>query len=72
MDADTQDLIGICERLPAAKRVEVVDFARFLLERAGDERWEQIIADPTPRPKLDEFIRAALADGSEPLDVDQL
>jgi hypothetical protein len=46
----------------------VADFARFLLARQADERWEQIIAEPKPRPKLDEFVKAALAEGSEPLD----
>ena len=72
MTADAQELLQICEQLPEAKRIEVTDFARFLLSREGDERWEQIIADPTPRPKLDEYVRAALAEGSEPLDPDKL
>jgi hypothetical protein len=72
MSTETQELLEICEQLPAAKRAEVADFARFLLAREGDERWEQIIADPRPRPKLDEFVRQAMSEGSEPLDVDKL
>jgi len=72
MRTETQELVEICEQLPAAKRAEVADFARFLLAREGDERWEQIIADPHPRPKLDEFVREALAEGSEPLNLDKL
>lgn len=72
MSADLQDLLRVCERLPGEKRVEVVDFARFLLSQEGDERWEAIIADPTPRPKLEEFFRRAKAEGSEPLDLDRL
>lgn len=69
---ETQELLNICEQLPDAKRVEVADFARFLLAQQGDERWEQIIADSEPRPKLDEFLKASNAEGSERLDVDRL
>jgi hypothetical protein len=72
MSTDTRELIEICEQLPAAKRVEVADFARFLLARQSDERWEQIIADPKPRPRLDEFLKASKAEGSEPMDTDRL
>ena len=46
MNAETDELLSICEQLPEAKRVEVADFARFLLARNGDaasqgvmERW---------------------------------
>ena len=72
MSTETLELIEICERLPEAKRIEVADFARFLLAQQADERWEQIIADPTPKPRLDEFLKASRAEGSEPLDLDRL
>ena len=72
MTADAQELLHICEQLPEAKRVEVTDFARFLLAREGDTRWEEIIADPTPRPKLDAFLNTSRAEGSEPLDIERL
>ncbi len=72
MSTDTQQLIEICEQLPEAKRVEVADFARFLLAQEGDERWEQIIASATPRPKLDAFLKQSAMEGSEPLDPDRL
>lgn len=46
MNVMTRELLSICEQLPEAKRVEVTDFARFLLARsegkASDEaadRW---------------------------------
>jgi hypothetical protein len=68
MSTDTRELIEICEQLPETERAEVADFARFLLSKHDDQAWERIIADPKPRPKLDEFVRAALAEGSEPLD----
>lgn len=72
MSAETRELIEICERLPEAKRIEVADFARFLLAQQADERWEHIIDDPQPRPKLDEFLKASKTEGSEPMDLDRL
>ena len=72
MSTDTQELIRICEALPEAKRVEVADFARFLLAQQADEQWERIIADPKPRPKLDAFLTESKAEGAEPLDLDRL
>ncbi|HWE95795.1 MAG TPA: DUF2281 domain-containing protein [Tepidisphaeraceae bacterium] len=64
MSVETEELLSICEQLPEAKRIEVADFARFLLAQQGDERWEQIIAQTKPRPKLDEFLKASRAEGS--------
>ena len=72
MSTETRQLIEICEQLPPAKRAEVTDFARFLLARESDERWEQIIAEPTPRAKLDEFLKQSKAEGSEPMDLERL
>jgi hypothetical protein len=72
VSTETRDLIEICERLPQAKRAEVADFARFLLAQQGDERWEQIIADPKRRPKLEEFLGKSKAEGSEPMDTGRL
>ncbi len=34
MSAETRELIEICEQLPADKRGEVADFARFLLAKS--------------------------------------
>lgn len=72
MAADTDELLSICEQLPEAKRIEVADFARFLLARQGDDRWAQIIAESQPRPKLDAFLRDSRTGGSEPMDLDRL
>jgi len=72
MSTDTRELIEIWERLPEAKRIEVADFARFLLAQQADERWEQIIADPKSRPRLNEFLKASKAEGSEPMDLVRL
>jgi len=67
-----QELLSICEALPEAKRIEVADFARFLLAQQGDERWEQIIAETDPRPKLAEFLKDSAREGSEPLELDRI
>jgi hypothetical protein len=72
MSTETQELIRICEALPEAKRVEVADFARFLLAQQGDQRWEEIIGSATPRPKLDSFLKESARESAEPLDPDRL
>ncbi|CAN5564646.1 hypothetical protein BH09PLA1_BH09PLA1_28240 [soil metagenome] len=72
MSTETQELIRICEQLPEQKRTEVTDFARFLLAREGDERWEQLIATPQPRPKLDAFLRESASEPATPLDPERL
>lgn len=71
MSSETKELVEICERLPEKDRAQLAEFARFLLEKHGDEAWERIIADGSPRPKLDEFVRESLAEGNEPLDLDK-
>jgi hypothetical protein len=72
MSGETRELIRTCEQLPDAGRAEVADFARFLLARYEDQAWERTLADPKPRPKLDPFVRDALAEGAEPLDPDPM
>ncbi len=72
MSIETQELIRICEALPDGKRAEVADFARFLLARQDDERWEQLIASAERRPKLDAFLRESAAEPATPLDPTRL
>jgi hypothetical protein len=72
MSIETEELIRICDALPQGKRTEVTDFARFLLARESDEAWERILGDPNGHPKLDAFVKDALAEGSESLDLDGL
>jgi hypothetical protein len=72
MSTETQELIRICEALPDSKRSEVTDFARFLLARESDERWERTIASPQRRPKLEAFLRESAAESPTPLDPKRL
>ena len=73
MSSETKELLEICEQLPRPRREEVADFARFLLARESDERWEELIASPHGRPKLEAFLRESAAEApAEPLDPERL
>ena len=72
MSTVTQEVIDLCEQLPATKRLEVANFARFLLAQEGDDRWEQIISDDAPRPKLEAFLESSRREPAEPLDIRRL
>jgi hypothetical protein len=73
MSAISKELVEIVDELPEEKAREVVDFARFLKQQAGDAEWERIIQDQSARPKLDAFVADALREGpAEPLDPSKL
>ena len=72
MSTATRELVRICEALPEAKQTEVTDFARFLLEREADERWEAIEAESQPRAKFEAFLRESAAEKAEPFDAARL
>jgi hypothetical protein len=68
----TEEIIRLCEALPEGKRDEVADFARFLLARQYDERWERLLGAEKPRPRLESFLRESAAEGEAPLDPSRL
>ena len=72
MSTATLELVRICEALPEAKQTEVTDFARFLLEREADERWEAIESESQPRAKFVAFVRESATEEAEPLDPERL
>lgn len=73
MSAAAQELIEIVAGLPEDKAREVVDFARFLQQQAGDREWERIIADKRTYPKLEKFAAESLRESApEPLDPSKL
>jgi hypothetical protein len=73
MTAVAKELVEIVGGLPEDKAREVVDFARFLQQQAGDREWERIIAEKRTHPKLDKFVADALREGpAEPLDTTKL
>jgi len=73
MTAVAKELVEIVGALPEDKAREVVDFARFLQQQAGDREWERIIDAKRSYPKLDKFVADALREGPvEPLDPAKL
>ena len=65
------EIIKELPKLSAAEREAVLDKLRELAQ-VDDDRWEEIINDPTPRPKLRVFIEQATAEASEPLDLNRM
>ena len=63
MTAVAKELIEILGGLPEDKAREVVNFARFLQQQAGDREWERILAATRAYPKLDTFVADALREG---------
>ena len=76
MTSETAEIVRLCEALPEDKRMEVIDFARFLLgrtEHPADLAWEARLAEPAWRPKLEAFVQESAAEGgNEPLDLKRL
>ena len=63
----------IINELPKLSEGERRDVFNKLCELAeGDQRWEEIINDKRPRPKLDAFVEKARTEGSEPFDLNKL
>ena len=64
------EIINELPKLSEAERRAVFNKLCELAE--GDQRWEEIINDERPRPKLDAFVEKARAEGSDPLDLNKL
>ena len=65
------EIIKELPKLSELERQAVLDKLRELAQ-VDDDRWEEIINEPTPRPKLRAFIEQATAEGSEPLDLNRM
>jgi hypothetical protein len=72
VSTETKEIIAICEALPPAKQSAVAEFARFLLSREDEERWEKLLAHPARRSRLDTFVRESAAEPDEPMDLNRL
>ena len=76
MSSATAEIVRLLEALPEEKRMEVMDFAQFLLHRwehPDDLAWEKRLADPAWRPKLEAFLQDSAAEGGDaPLDLKRL
>ena len=65
------EIIKELPKLSDAERRAILDKLRELAQ-VDDARWEEIINDPTPRPKLQTFMEQATGEGSEPLDLNRM
>jgi hypothetical protein len=72
MSSETKEIIAICEALPPLKQSAVAEFARFLLSREDDERWEYLLSQPGKRAKLESFVRESASEPDEPMDLNRL
>jgi hypothetical protein len=72
MSSSTEEIIRVCEGLPPEKQIELADFARFLLSRVEDDKWERLISDQNARPRLEAFVRESATEGEMPLDLNRL
>src|SRR5712692_5668761 len=69
-DVSASEIIKELPKLSDAERRAILDKLRELAQ-VDEDRWEEIINEPTPRPKLQAFIEQATAEGSEPLDLNR-
>ena len=65
------EIINELPKLNETERRAILERLRELSHQ-DDEQWEQIIADPRPRPKLEAFVKEALSERSESLDLERL
>ena len=65
------DIIDELPNLSEADRHAILEKLREL-SQMDEDRWEKIINEPIPRPKLQTFIEQATSQGSEPLDLDRM
>jgi hypothetical protein len=65
------EIIDQLPKLNETERRAILEKLRELAHQ-DDEQWERIIADPRPRPKLQAFVKEALSEGSEPLNLERL
>ena len=65
------EIINELPKLSEAERQSILEKLRELAQ-VDDDRWEEIINERTPRPKLRASIEQATAEGSEPLDLNRM
>jgi hypothetical protein len=71
LTVSASEIIQQLPKLNDAERQAVLDKLRELA-RLDDERWEELLNDPKPRPKLEAFLRESATEGEAPLDPSRL
>jgi hypothetical protein len=69
----TQQIAAEAALLPIDKQSSVLDFVLFVKHQSqqqddGDAKWESIIADPRPRPRLEAYLKSIENSPVEPLE----
>jgi hypothetical protein len=76
MSGLAREAAEIVDALPPDKAEAVVEFARYLAEKADEEEWDRQFADPKYRSKFGALVDQAKADVSagkaEPFDPDAM
>ena len=71
-----EEAARLVDMLPEDKAKALLEYARYLADKADEEEWERKFADPKYRPKLmammEEVEREIAAGQSEPLDPNRL
>jgi hypothetical protein len=71
-----EEAARLVDMLPKDKALALLEYARYLAEKADEEEWERKFADPKYRPKLlalmDEVEREIAAGQTELLDPERL
>jgi hypothetical protein len=71
-----EEAAQLIEMLPDDKAQALLEFARYLVDKADEEEWQKRFSDPTYRPKLaamlEEVEREIAAGRTEPLDPKRL
>ena len=65
------EIINELPNLTDTERRAVLEKLRELLQ-LDDERWEKLLSEPGPRPRLEAFVRESAEEGESPLDIDRL
>jgi hypothetical protein len=65
------EIINELPKLTDTERRAILEKLRELLQM-DDERWEKLLSEPRPRPKLEAFVRETAEEGETPLDIDRL
>lgn len=65
------EIIEQLPKLTEAEKRAVLNKLRELLQ-LDDDRWEKLLNDPRPRPKLEAFVRESAEEGEAPLDAERL
>jgi hypothetical protein len=71
-----QEAARLVEMLPEDKAQALLEYARYLVDKADDEEWDRKFSDPQYRPKLSALMeqveREIAAGRTEPLNLDRL